>query len=31
MGDPNELLSNPAVTPQTLDERRDLRDDLRRD
>jgi hypothetical protein len=31
IGDPKELLSNPAMTPQTLDERRDLRDDLRRD
>lgn len=31
MGDPEELLTNPAVTPQMLDDRRDLRDDLKRD
>ncbi len=29
--DPEELLSNPAVAPETLDEARDLRDDLKRD
>lgn len=31
IGDPNELLTNPAVTPQMLDDRRDVRDDLKRD
>lgn len=29
--DPEERLENPAVAPQTLDEPRDLRDDLYRD
>lgn len=29
--DPEELLSNPAVAPQMLDEQRDLRDDIRQD
>ena len=28
---PDELLSNPAVAPQGLDEASDLRDDLKRD
>lgn len=28
---PEELLSNPAVAPQMLDEASDLRDDLKRD
>ncbi|BAU66027.1 hypothetical protein STA3757_34280 [Stanieria sp. NIES-3757] len=28
---PEELLSNPAVAPQMLDDRRDLRGDLTRD
>lgn len=31
IGDPNELLTNPGVTPQMLDDRRDLRDDLKRE
>lgn len=31
MGSAEELLTNPAVTPQMLDDRRDLRDDLKRD
>ncbi|HEY9892458.1 MAG TPA: hypothetical protein V6D37_11745 [Candidatus Sericytochromatia bacterium] len=30
-GDPKEIVSNPAVTPQMIDEPSDLRDDLRRD
>lgn len=30
-GNPQEILDNPAVTPQTIDEPSDLRDDLRRD
>lgn len=29
--DPEEILSNPAVAPQMLDDRRDLRADLSRD
>ena len=28
---PQELLSNPAMAPQMIDEASDLRDDLRRD
>ena len=28
---PEELMSNPAVAPQMLDEASDLRDDLKRD
>jgi len=31
IGDPEELLTNPAVVPQMLDDRRDLRDDLKRE
>ncbi len=31
IGDPNELLTNPAVVPQMLDDRRDLSDDLKRE
>ena len=30
-GDPKEIVTNPAVTPQMIDEPSDLRDDLRRD
>ncbi|WAL61383.1 hypothetical protein [Thermocoleostomius sinensis] len=29
--DPQELLTNPAVAPQMLDDRRDVRSDLMRD
>lgn len=29
--EPEEILSNPAVAPQMLDDRRDLRSDLTRD
>ncbi len=29
--DPEELLGNPAVAPEMLDQMTDLRDDLRRD
>jgi len=30
-GNPQEILDNPAVAPQMIDEPSDLRDDLRRD
>lgn len=30
-GNPEEILTNPAVTPQMPDETRPLRDDLRKD